>query len=64
MVDELVQKKNLTKQEFFHLVELHGSLEPIQPNILDIRVTKRTKLREMMMNKIEVTQQSNAWERQ
>ncbi|OVA08548.1 Peptidase M41 [Macleaya cordata] len=49
MVDELIQKKNLTKQEFFRLVELHGSLEPVPPSILDIRVAKRMKFQETMM---------------
>ncbi|KAI3966470.1 hypothetical protein MKW92_012215 [Papaver armeniacum] len=59
MVDELVQKKTLTKQEFFRLVDLHGSLEPIQPTILDIRVANRKKLQEKMMHQMEVSQQSN-----
>ncbi|KAI3907425.1 hypothetical protein MKX01_036342 [Papaver californicum] len=59
MVDELVQKKTLTKQEFFHLVDRHGSLEPIQPTILDIRVANRKKLQEKMMDRIEVSQQSS-----
>ena len=38
VVDELVEKKSLTKQEFFGLVELHGSLKPMPPSIIDIRV--------------------------
>ncbi|KAI3983756.1 hypothetical protein MKX01_001160 [Papaver californicum] len=59
MVDELVQKKTLTKQEFFNMVDQHGSLEPIQPTILDIRVANRKKLQEKMMNRIEVSQQSS-----
>ncbi|MBA0608679.1 hypothetical protein Godav_020870 [Gossypium davidsonii] len=50
VVDELVEKKSLTKQEFFGLVELHGSLQPMPPSMVDIRVAKRTQFREMMMN--------------
>ncbi|MBA0707377.1 hypothetical protein Golax_019426, partial [Gossypium laxum] len=50
VVDELVEKKSLTKQEFFGLVELHGSLQPMPPSIVDIRVAKRTQFQEMMMN--------------
>lgn len=49
VVDELVRKKSLTKQEFFQLVELHGSLKPMPPSILDIRAAKREKFQEMMM---------------
>lgn len=50
VVDELVEKKSLTKQEFFHLVELHGSLEPMPPSILDIRAAKRAELQEIITN--------------
>ncbi|OMO66594.1 Peptidase M41 [Corchorus olitorius] len=56
VVDELAQKKEMTKQEFFHLVELHGSLKPMPPSILDIRAAKRAQFQEMMMNqKVEIT---------
>lgn len=56
VVDELVRKKSLTKQEFFQLVELHGSLKPMPPSILDIRAAKREKFQEMMMiNQKEAT---------
>ena len=34
VVDELVRKKSLTKQEFFNLVELHGVIKPMPPSIL------------------------------
>lgn len=53
VVDELVQKKSMTKLEFFNLVDLHGSLRPIPPSILDIRVAKRLKFQDMMMNQKE-----------
>lgn len=49
VVDELVQKKSLTKQEFSHLVELHGSLKPMPPSILDIRTARRMQFQETMM---------------
>lgn len=55
LVAELVQKKSLTKQEFFHLVELHGSLKPMPPSILDIRAAKRAHLQELMMTNQNVT---------
>ncbi|XVF26814.1 hypothetical protein REPUB_Repub14bG0051400 [Reevesia pubescens] len=61
VVDELVQKKSLTKQEFFGLVELHGSLKPIPPSIVDIRVAKRAQFQEMMMNqKVEIAGSSTS----
>lgn len=53
VVDELVQKKSLTKQEFFCLVEVHGSLKPMPPNILDIRAAKRIQFQERMMSQRE-----------
>lgn len=61
VVDELVEKKSLTKQEFFGLVELHGSLQPMPPSIVDIRVAKRTQFQEMMMNpNVKVTGRSSS----
>lgn len=50
VVEELVKKKSLTKQEFFHLVELHGSIRPMPPSILDIRMAKRAKNQDILMN--------------
>ncbi|KAE9585889.1 hypothetical protein Lal_00009818 [Lupinus albus] len=50
IVNELVEKKNLTKQDFFHLVELHGSLKPMPPSILDIRNAKQRQLQELINN--------------
>lgn len=61
VVDELVQKKSLTKQEFFSLVELHGTLKPMPPSILDIRAAKRKQFQEMMMNQKEAALGSNLW---
>ncbi|CAL5439704.1 unnamed protein product [Camellia sinensis] len=59
VVNELVQKKSLSKQEFFRLVELHGSLKPMPQSILDIRVAKRLQLQDMMMNQKESAIRSN-----
>lgn len=53
VVDELVQKRSMTKQEFFNLVDLHGSLRPVPPSILDLRVAKRLKFKDMVMNQRE-----------
>lgn len=53
VVDELVQKKSLAKKEFFDLVEMHGSLEPIAPSIIDIRAEKSKQFREMVKNQKE-----------
>ncbi|KAF5202111.1 Atp-dependent zinc metalloprotease ftsh [Thalictrum thalictroides] len=58
MVNELIEKKNLTKQEFFHLVELHGCLEPMPPSIVEIRDAKRRQLQAALMGK-ETSQGSN-----
>ncbi|KAG7014058.1 putative inactive ATP-dependent zinc metalloprotease FTSHI 2, chloroplastic, partial [Cucurbita argyrosperma subsp. argyrosperma] len=46
VIDDLIQKKSLTKNEFLHLVELHGSIKPTPPSIIDLRIAKRTKLQE------------------
>lgn len=56
VVDELVQNKSLTKQDFFHLVEKHGHLETLPPNIVDIRNAKYAEFQELMMTKKEATQ--------
>lgn len=60
VVDELVRKKSLTKQEFFNLVELHGVIKPMPPSILDIRVAKRAQFQEMLVHQNETTITSNA----
>lgn len=59
VVDELVQKKSLSKQDFVRLVELYGSLKPMPQSILDIRVAKRKEFQEMMMDRKEVASGSN-----
>ncbi|XP_015894593.3 probable inactive ATP-dependent zinc metalloprotease FTSHI 2, chloroplastic [Ziziphus jujuba] len=59
VVEELVEKKSLSKHDFFSLVELHGSLKPMPANILDIRVAKRKQFEDMMMERKQLTSGSN-----
>ncbi|XP_072978375.1 probable inactive ATP-dependent zinc metalloprotease FTSHI 2, chloroplastic [Typha angustifolia] len=49
VVDLLVEKKSLTKKEFFQLVEENGHLEPMPQDIISIRNAKRLQFQEMMM---------------
>ncbi|XP_010906729.1 probable inactive ATP-dependent zinc metalloprotease FTSHI 2, chloroplastic [Elaeis guineensis] len=49
VVNRLVDKKSLTKQEFFNLVREHGHLEPMPRSIVDIRNSKRLQFQQMMM---------------
>lgn len=63
VVDELVKKKSLTKRDFFSLVELHGSLKPVPPSLLDIRAAKRKQFQDMMLNQKELVSGSNLWAR-
>ena len=53
MVDQLVQKKSLTKKEFFVLVDQYGSLDPLPPSIVDIRNAKYAQFQQLLMNKRE-----------
>lgn len=59
-MNELVEKKNLTKQDFFHLVDLHGSLKPMPPTILDIRDAKRRQFQELINEGKETALRSHA----
>ena len=56
---ELVEKKSLTKLEFFRLVELHGSLEPMPPSIFDIWLAKRLQFQNMITEQKEAGVPSN-----
>ncbi|KAI3671585.1 hypothetical protein L1987_87324 [Smallanthus sonchifolius] len=49
VVDKLVEKKSLNKQEFLNLVELHGCIQPDPPSILDIRALKQAQMQSVMM---------------
>ncbi|KAG2371117.1 inactive ATP-dependent zinc metalloprotease FTSHI 2 [Vigna angularis] len=60
IVNELVEKKSLTKQEFFRLVDLHGSLEPMPPSILDIRIAKCREFQKLMDSGKEASLSSHA----
>ncbi|KAG7625448.1 putative inactive ATP-dependent zinc metalloprotease FTSHI 2 [Arabidopsis thaliana] len=59
VVEKLVQKKSLTKQEFFTLVELYGSSKPMPPSILELRKIKRLELEEMVL-KLDMTTARNS----
>ncbi|GAB2293487.1 Probable inactive ATP-dependent zinc metalloprotease FTSHI 2, chloroplastic [Dionaea muscipula] len=59
MVDELVQKRSLTKKEFFNLVQIHGSLEPDPPSIVDIRVQSSMQPQDNMVNQTDSAVLSN-----
>nr|KYP54256.1 Cell division protease ftsH isogeny 4 [Cajanus cajan] len=60
VVNELVEKKSLTKQEFFRLVELHGSLKPMPPSILDLRVAKCSEFQKLINSEKETSLRSHA----
>ncbi|RDX70885.1 putative inactive ATP-dependent zinc metalloprotease FTSHI 2, chloroplastic, partial [Mucuna pruriens] len=60
LVNELVEKKSLTKQDFFRLVELHGSLTPMPPSILDIRVSKCREFQKLINSEKETSLRSHA----
>lgn len=49
VVDALVEKRSLNKQEFVYLVELHGCLQPSPPSIVDMRAMKRAQMQSMMI---------------
>ncbi|KAJ8452090.1 hypothetical protein Cgig2_016671 [Carnegiea gigantea] len=55
VVDELVQTKHLSKEDFFHLVDLHGSLEPVPPSVLDITLEKRSEFQRMLKKQKEAS---------
>ncbi|XP_045801462.1 probable inactive ATP-dependent zinc metalloprotease FTSHI 2, chloroplastic [Trifolium pratense] len=51
MVNELVEKKSLIKEDIARLVQLHGLIKPKMPiSILDIRDAKRRELQEVSSN--------------
>lgn len=59
VVEKLVQKKSLSKQEFFTLVELYGSIKAMPPSILELRKIKRLELEETVM-KLDMTTATNS----
>uniref|UniRef100_A0A1J3DJA5 ATP-dependent zinc metalloprotease FtsH 3 n=1 Tax=Noccaea caerulescens TaxID=107243 RepID=A0A1J3DJA5_NOCCA len=59
VVEKLVQKKSLSKQEFSTLVELYGAVKPMPPSILELRKIKRLELQETVM-KLDMTTARNS----
>ncbi|KAL1551568.1 putative inactive ATP-dependent zinc metalloprotease FTSHI 2, chloroplastic [Salvia divinorum] len=59
VVDRLVEKKSLTKQEFFNLVELHGSVQTMPPTILDIRAASQLQLQNILSDTVEAAARSS-----
>ena len=59
VMDRLVEKKSLTKQEFFDLVELHGSVQTMPPTILDIRAASRLQLQNILLDTEEAAARSS-----
>ncbi|XP_009798719.1 probable inactive ATP-dependent zinc metalloprotease FTSHI 2, chloroplastic [Nicotiana sylvestris] len=57
VVDILVEKKSLQKEEFFNLVKLHGSLQPMPPSVVDLRSAKRLEFQDTLTNQKEVVSQ-------
>lgn len=55
VVNQLVEKKSLTKQEFFSLVQLHGSIQPTAPSIVDLRVAKQLEFQNMFRDQKEAS---------
>ncbi|CAK8535840.1 unnamed protein product [Lathyrus sativus] len=47
MVNELVEKKNLTKEDIVHLAQLHGHTKPVPVSLFDIREARLRELQEM-----------------
>ncbi|XP_024971449.1 probable inactive ATP-dependent zinc metalloprotease FTSHI 2, chloroplastic [Cynara cardunculus var. scolymus] len=59
VVDALVEKRSLNKQEFMNLVELHGCVQPSPPSILDIRAIKRAQMQSMVVKQKEEANQAS-----
>ncbi|CAN4115398.1 unnamed protein product [Withania somnifera] len=57
VVHVLVEKKSLTKEGFFKLVELHGSLQPMPPSVVDLRSAKRLEIQDTLTNQTEIVSQ-------
>lgn len=55
VVNQLVEKKSLTKQEFFSLVQLHGSIQSTPPSIVDLRLAKQLEFQNMFRDQKEAS---------
>ncbi|KAJ0264226.1 inactive ATP-dependent zinc metalloprotease FTSHI 2 [Hirschfeldia incana] len=60
VVEKLVQKKSLSKQDFFTLVETYGSIKPVPPSILELRKIKRLQLQEAVMKQDMTTARNSS----
>lgn len=49
LIDALIGKKTIRKNEFFRLVEEHGNLDPIPPQLTEVRDASLAEFREKMM---------------
>lgn len=49
LIDALIGKKTIRKAEFFRLVEEHGNLDPIPPQLTEVRDASLVEFREKMM---------------
>uniref|UniRef100_A0A0D6QUE2 AAA+ ATPase domain-containing protein n=1 Tax=Araucaria cunninghamii TaxID=56994 RepID=A0A0D6QUE2_ARACU len=49
LVDELIAKKTLEKDEFFQLVDKYGHLDPIPPQPMDVRNARLAEFQEKMI---------------
>ncbi|PWA89264.1 AAA-type ATPase family protein [Artemisia annua] len=58
VVDALVEKRSLNRQEFINLVELHGVIKPSPPSILDMRAIKRAQMEPVIMKHKEEARQA------
>lgn len=56
LVNELVVKKTLTKEDIVRLVQLHGHAKPIPISVLDIRDAKHKELQEIASNGKEINE--------
>ncbi|KAL4583853.1 hypothetical protein LXL04_008438 [Taraxacum kok-saghyz] len=48
VVDTLVEKRSLNKQELMDLVELHGCIRPDPPSVMDLRAIKRAHMQSLV----------------
>lgn len=49
LIDALIEKKTIRKDQFFRLVEEHGHLDPIPPQLTEVRDASLAEFREKMM---------------
>lgn len=57
IVHILVEKKSLTKEGFFKLVELHGSLQSMPPSVIHLRSAKCLEFEDTLTKQKEIVSQ-------